>query len=77
MTRTAPPIQEEAGVVTRDLLAGAARASVFDEISLDDFMRAAWLAYTEARPGLRAYLEEQAVRHQLDELREKGQIPVA
>lgn len=59
---------------TRDLLAGAARASLDAALSLEDFMRAAWLAYTEARPGLRELLEERAVMFQLAELRAAGKM---
>jgi hypothetical protein len=76
MTNPSMPATD-AGESTREQLAGAARASVDAHLSLEDFMRAAWAAYTEARPGLRAYLEEQAVRAQLDELRERGQVAQA
>lgn len=77
MSQVAPRRSDEVGVVTRELLADAARASLDAELSLEDFMRAAWLAFTEARPGLRAYLEDQAVRAQLAELRERGQVALA
>lgn len=62
---------------TREQLAGAARASIDAELSLEDFMRAALAAYTEARPGLQAYLEEQAFIARLAELRARGEIATA
>jgi len=61
-------------MTTRDQLAGAARASLDDRLTLDDFMKAAWAAYTEARPGLKEYLEDQAMLRQLDQLRARGQV---
>ena len=61
----------------RTLLERAAHASLDDDVALDDFMRAAWLAFTGARPGLRAALEEHAMRTQLDELRAKGRLALA
>lgn len=64
----------DAGDATREQLAGAARASITDDLSLEDFMRAAWNAYTDARPGLRQYLEDLSLRQQLAELRERGQV---
>jgi hypothetical protein len=76
MSDSSPPIVD-ASLTTSEQLAGAARASIDADLSLEDFMRAAWAAYTDARPGLRAYLEDQAFRAQLEELRERGQIAVA
>jgi hypothetical protein len=61
----------------RALLDGAATASVEAGVDLDDFMRAAWQAYTAARPGLRDALERDAMRARLDELRARGQLALA
>ena len=72
-----PTPQELARVATTALLESAASASVEAELALDDFMRAAWSAYTDARPGLRAGLEVQAMRARLDDLRARGQLALA
>lgn len=64
-------------VAMRALLEGAASASLTADVSLDDFMRAAWLAYTDARPGMRDALEVAAMRTRLDELRARGQLALA
>lgn len=57
-----------------DLLAQAAILCVHHGLDVDAFMRGAWSAYVEARPGLRDYLEEMQLREQLDELRKAGRI---
>ncbi|MBK9035878.1 MAG: hypothetical protein IPL61_32285 [Myxococcales bacterium] len=72
-TDDAPP----APASTRALLERAALASVEDDVTLDDFMRTAWFAYTQARPGMRAALEEAAMRNQMAELRARGQLAMA
>jgi hypothetical protein len=64
-------------VAMRALLEGAASASLTADVSLDDFMRAAWRAYTDARPGMRDALEVEAMRTRLDELRARGQLALA
>ena len=43
-------------------------------LDVDSFMKAAWAAYVEARPGLRDYLEEMQLRTQIDELRKLGRV---
>ena len=55
-----------------DLLAQAALLCVEHGLDVDVFMKNAWSAYVEARPGLREYLEELQLRNQLEELREAG-----
>jgi len=60
-----------------DLLAQAAILCVENGIDVDAFMKGAWSAYVEARPGLRDYLEEMQLRNQLDELRKLDRIPKA
>jgi hypothetical protein len=41
---------------------------------MDSFLRSAWAAYVQARPGMREYLEELQLREQLERMREAGQI---
>ena len=57
-----------------DLLAEAALLCVEHGLDVDTFMRGAWSAYIEARPGLRDYLEEMQLRNQLDEIRKAGRM---
>lgn len=57
-----------------DLLAQAAQLCVENGLDVDTFLKGAWSAYIEARPGLRDYLEEMQIRNQLDELRKLGRI---
>jgi hypothetical protein len=57
-----------------DLLAEAALLCVEHDLDVDSFMRGAWSAYVEARPGLRDYLEEMQLRSQLDEIRKAGRM---
>ncbi len=61
-------------VTLRDLLDHAAALSVVQEVLLDDFMRTAWQAYMDARPGLREQLEDRKMTARLDELRARGQV---
>jgi hypothetical protein len=57
-----------------DLLDEAAKGC---DVEVDAFVRGAWAAYLDARPGMRERLEEQQLRAQLDELRKHGQIAQA
>jgi hypothetical protein len=56
------------------LLAAAAVLCVEHGLDVDTFMRGAWDAYVEARPGMRDYLEELQLRSQLDEIRRMGRM---
>jgi hypothetical protein len=38
------------------------------------FLKGAWSAYVEARPGFRDYIEELQLREQLDEIRRLGRM---
>ena len=58
----------------RDLLGRAAAVCAENEVDLDAFMRTAWNAYVEARPGLREYLEEMHLRAQLEAVRQNGRM---
>jgi hypothetical protein len=57
-----------------ELLAQAATLCVEHGLDVDAFMKGAWSAYVEARPGLRDYLEEMQLRSQLDEIRKAGRM---
>ncbi len=57
-----------------DLLARAALLCVEHDLDVDAFMKGAWAAYIEARPGMRDYLEELQIRNQLEELRKLGRL---
>jgi len=56
------------------LLTQAAAICVEQGIDVDAFMKAAWSAYVESRPGMRAYLEEMQLRDQLEEIRKLGRM---
>jgi hypothetical protein len=47
------------------------------EGDMDSFLRSAWFAYLQARPGMREYLEELQLLQQLERMREAGQIAQA
>jgi len=57
-----------------DLLAQAAILCVENGLDADTFMRGAWSAYVETRPGMKDYLEELQLQGQLDELRKSGRM---
>jgi len=56
------------------LLTQAAAICVEQGVDVDTFMKGAWSAYVEARPGMRDYLEEIQLRDQLDEIRKAGRM---
>ena len=60
-----------------DLLARAANLCIEHGLDADTFMKGAFSAYVEARPGFREYLEEMALLNQLDELRKAGRLDKA
>ena len=64
------PWQAEVG----RLLSQAAALCVDQDIDVDNFMKAAWTAYVESRPGMRDHLEELQLRDQLDEIRKAGRM---
>jgi len=67
---TPRPWQAEVG----RLLAEAAALCVEEGVDVDAFIRGAWSAYVEARPGMRDYLEELQLRDQLEEIRKAGRM---
>ncbi len=60
-----------------ELMAQAAALCVQHGIDVDSFMKGAWSAYVEARPGLREHLEEMQLRDQLEDLRKLGRVGAA
>jgi hypothetical protein len=60
-----------------ELLAEAAALCVENDTELEAWMRSAWTAYVEARPGYREFLEESHLKQQLEQLREVGRIGLA
>jgi hypothetical protein len=60
-----------------DLLAQAAILCVEHGLDVEAFMKGAWSAYVEARPGLRDYIEEMQLRNQLEEIRKLGRMAEA
>ena len=66
----APRPQAEVG----RLLAQAAALCVEQGVDVETFMKNAWSAYVEARPGMREHLEEMHLRDQLDEIRKAGRM---
>ncbi len=60
-----------------ELLAQAAELGARHGVDADAFMRSAWSAYIDARPGLREQLEEMQLKNQLEELRKLGRIAEA
>jgi hypothetical protein len=61
-------------VEVSQLLSRAAELCVEHGLDVDNFMRGAWSAYVESRPGMREQLEEMQLRDQLDELRKLGRM---
>ena len=57
-----------------ELLAQAAELGARHGVDADAFMKGAWSAYIDARPGLREQLEEMHLKNQLEELRKQGRI---
>lgn len=60
-----------------DLLAQAALLCSHNGVDMETFMKGAWSAYVESRPGLRDEIEELQIRGQLDELRKAGRLAEA
>jgi hypothetical protein len=56
------------------LLSHAAELCVAHGLDVDSFMRGAWSAYVESRPGMREQLEELQLLEQLEELRKLGRL---
>jgi hypothetical protein len=63
------PARELSSLLSR---AGEIAASMGME--LDTWMRAAWSAYVDAKPGLREHLEDMHLLAELEALRQSGKI---
>lgn len=83
---SAPSSSDAAGTATAsqpwhvevgDLLAQAALLCSRHGVDMETFMKGAWSAYVESRPGLRDEIEEMQLRAQLDELRKAGRLGAA
>lgn len=61
----------------KELLGRAARLSVAHGVDVEPFVRNAYTAYVEARPGMRELLEEMQLRETLEEMRSAGRIASA
>ncbi len=57
-----------------DLLAQAASLCVDHGLDVEEFLKGAWSAYVESRPGMKEYLEELQLKQQLEELRKVGRM---
>jgi hypothetical protein len=60
-----------------ELLARAAQLCVENDVEMDPFVRGAYSAYVEARPGMREYLEELQLKATLEQMRTQGRIAEA
>ena len=69
-----PKTKHEMTTTWEDLLEQAAARC---DVDPDSFVRGAWTAYLDARPGMREHLEELHLRAQLEELRKEGRIGLA
>jgi hypothetical protein len=56
------------------LLNRAAALAASLDIDLDAWMKTAWSAYVDARPGLREHIEEMQIMAQINALRQSGRI---
>jgi hypothetical protein len=59
------------------LLSRAAALCAEQGVDVESFMKVAWSAYIESRPGMRDYLEEMQLRDQLEEIRKNGRMAEA
>ena len=69
-----PKTKQDLMTTWKDLLEQAASHC---DVDPDSFVRGAWTAYLQSRPGMREHLEELHLRAQLDELRKEGRIALA
>ena len=76
-TKPAPDTGERLPTSVEEQLASAAALAAAEGSDLDGFMRAAWNAFVDARPGLRKQLEELRLIEQFEQLRQSGRLPSA
>jgi hypothetical protein len=77
LTHEAPETPRTDSVSLRQHLLRAATAAAEENLDLDAFMKQAWQAFMEARPGLREQLEDLQLIAQVDAMRKAGKIGVA
>ena len=58
-------------------LQAAALAASSTGVNLDEFLRQAWSAYVDSRPGMREHLADAQLVHQIQELRAAGKVGLA
>jgi len=58
-------------------LQAAALAAAATGVNLDEFLRQAWTAYVDSRPGMREHLADAQLVHQIQELRAAGKVGLA
>ena len=58
-------------------LAAAADAAAEAGLPLEEFMRQAWAAFVDSRPGLREHLADAQLVQQIHELRAAGKVGLA
>lgn len=77
-TSEAEPVEAHGGspwqIEVGRLLTRAAAICVEQGVDIEAFMKGAWSAYVESRPGMRDYLEEMQLRDQLEEIRKMGRM---
>lgn len=77
------PISEESAPEPSTLeqldahLQAAAFAAAASGVNLDEFMRQAWSAYVDSRPGLREHIADSQLVQQIQELRSAGKVGLA
>ncbi|MEO8703366.1 MAG: hypothetical protein ABI867_25185, partial [Kofleriaceae bacterium] len=73
MTSTNPPVTVSPQELDT-LLARAAELASANDVDLDEFVKAAWSAFVDARPGLRQQLEDKQLKTELRKLRKRGLV---
>jgi hypothetical protein len=75
--RVSAPADRASAKEALRLLCRAAQLAAEDGMESEDFMQAAWDSCLDARPGLRAELEDRELRSQLKKLRKRGLVAKA
>ncbi len=70
----AAPPTPDVPVALQDALTHAAHVATRAGVTLDEFMRAAWSAFVDSRPGLRQRIETEQLISQLETLRARGAV---
>ncbi len=72
-----PPADNASAREAVRLLRRAAKLAAEHGMESEHFMQAAWDACLDARPGMRAELEDRELRAQLKKLRKRGLVAMA